>query len=370
MDNLTHSLFGLTLARTPLGRGGRASTVALVLASNAPDIDIVATVGGSAKYLEWHRGPTHGLPGVVGLGLVVAGIGWLIDRQRGSSQPGMNVSFVRLWIVSMIGIVCHVLMDLPTSYGTRPLSPFVWTWFAQDWEPIVDIYLLAILAAGLWFGRVRGPRGSARLTTPGSRNAMLAMTLMLVNYGVRATAHHEAIARARQVFGAQLPAPCAAAPPDGLFERWPHARPPGVDGSSRCLVEIAAMPDFLSPLRWRLIAHLSNAFEVRNVDLLADTRRSPSSDVRLVAVHYPNLWTPVVFQAAQTQLAQVFLGFSRFPAARSVATPDGGATVRWNDLRFASDTSANPRERAPNLFSAVVQLSADGQIVRERLGGP
>ena len=153
MDNLTHSLFGLTLARTPLGRGGRASTIALVLASNAPDIDIVATAGGSAKYLEWHRGPTHGLPGVIGLGLVVAAIAWLIDRKWGSSNANGRTWFVRLWIVSMIGVACHVLMDLPTSYGTRPLSPFAWTWFAQDWEPIVDIYLLAILAAGLWFGR-------------------------------------------------------------------------------------------------------------------------------------------------------------------------------------------------------------------------
>ena len=369
MDNLTHSLFGLTLARTPLGRGGRASTMALVLASNAPDIDIVATVGGSAKYLEWHRGPTHGLAGVVGLGLVVAGIGWAINRRRGPSPVEMNASFVRLWIISMIGVVCHVLMDLPTSYGTRPLSPFVWTWFAQDWEPIVDIYLLAILAAGLWFGRGMGRQVSTRPSTQAARNAVLAMTLMLVNYGVRATAHHEAIARARQVFGAQLPPPCAQVPPDGLFERWPHAQSATVDDSSRCLIEIAAMPDFLSPFRWRLIAHLSNAFEVRNVDLLSNTPRSPSSDVRLVAVHYPNLWTPVVFQAARTELAQVFLGFSRFPAARSVVTPDGGATVRWNDLRFASDTSRNPRDGAPNLFSAMVQLSADGQVVRERLGG-
>ena len=153
MDNLTHSLFGLTLARTPLGRGGRGSTIALVLASNAPDIDIVATAGGSAKYLEWHRGPTHGLPGVIGLGLVVAAIGWLIDRKWGAPEPADRASFRRLWIVAMIGVACHVLMDLPTSYGTRPFSPFAWTWFAQDWEPIVDIYLLAILAAGLWFGR-------------------------------------------------------------------------------------------------------------------------------------------------------------------------------------------------------------------------
>jgi inner membrane protein len=369
LDNLTHSLFGLTLARTPLG-GRRASTIALVLASNAPDIDIVATAGGSMKYLEWHRGPTHGLPGVIGLGLLVAGIGWLIDRKWGSSDPTSRVPFGRLWIVSMIGVACHVLMDLPTSYGTRPLSPFAWTWFAQDWEPILDIYLLAILAAGLWFGRSPRTPASAAATTGRSRNAVLALGLMMVNYGVRATAHHEAIARAPQVFGAQLPAPCADVASASPFERWPRQiNPRPSDGSSRCLVEIAAMPDFLSPFRWRIIAHLSNAFEVRTVDLLSDRERLTSSDVRLVAVHYPNIWTPVVFQAAQAPVARVFLGFSRFPAARSVVGADGAATVRWNDLRFASDTAPNPRERAPNLFTATVQLNPAGKVVRERLGG-
>src|SRR4051794_20065708 len=50
MDNVTHTLFALTLARTPLGRAGRGTTAALVLASNAPDIDIVATIGGAASY--------------------------------------------------------------------------------------------------------------------------------------------------------------------------------------------------------------------------------------------------------------------------------------------------------------------------------
>src|SRR5262249_43904259 len=145
-----------------------------------------------------------------------------------------------------------------------------------------------------------------------SRMAVLALGLMMVNYGVRATAHREAIARARQVFGAQLPAPCPDHSPDRTFETWPRSPPSTVaDSSSRCLVEIAAMPDFLSPFRWRLIAQLSNAFEVRALDLLNDSDHS--SDVRLVAVHYPNVWTPVVFQAAQSPMAQVFLGFSRFP---------------------------------------------------------
>ena len=107
MDNLTHTLFGATIARTPLGRAGRGTTAALLLASNAPDIDIVATAGGAVKYLEWHRGPTHGPLGIVVLALVTAGLVWIgrriFDRrmydQRSAARDGAptdadNASFL------------------------------------------------------------------------------------------------------------------------------------------------------------------------------------------------------------------------------------------------------------------------------------
>ena len=87
MDNVTHTLFALTLARTPLGCGGRGATAALVLASSAPDIDIVATLGGSASYLTWHRGPTHGPLGVVGLGVLTAVLVWLGGKTIKSWGP-------------------------------------------------------------------------------------------------------------------------------------------------------------------------------------------------------------------------------------------------------------------------------------------
>jgi membrane-bound metal-dependent hydrolase YbcI (DUF457 family) len=370
LDNLTHSLFGLTLARTPLGRGERASTIALLIASNAPDIDIVATAGGAAKYLEWHRGPTHGAFGVVGLGLIAALLVWSGDRVwHKASTPRATLG--RLWAVSMVAVALHILMDLPTSYGTRLLSPFVWTWLAEDWEPIVDIYLLAILGAGLWFGRARIEQRPASLRPSRFGAATIALTLMMLNYGVRAVAHHQAIVRAPQIFGAQLPLPCeSAAPPGRAIERWPLDSPPlAQGGTSRCLVEIAAMPDFVSPFRWRLIAHLSNAYEVRTVDLLASFSSPPrASDVRLIAVHYPNLWTPAVLQAARSPIAQRFLGFSRFPAARSLIAVDGTSTVRWTDLRFISETTPGLRERAPNLFGATIQLDANGNVRRARLG--
>src|SRR5207249_2739548 len=105
LDNLTHTLFALTLARTPLGRAGRGTTVALVAASNAPDIDIVATVRGGVSYLAWHRGPTHGPLGIVGLGVATAAIVWTgrraLDRRLGpdANAPG-NASFGMLASIS------------------------------------------------------------------------------------------------------------------------------------------------------------------------------------------------------------------------------------------------------------------------------
>ena len=154
MDNLTHSLFALTLGRTELGRAGRGTTAALLVASNAPDIDVLSTLGGATQYLRWHRGPTHGPLGLVALSLLTGGAVWmacrLLDRRRNRSDlqppaspvPPGSASFAMLTMVSAIGVLMHILMDLPTSYGTRLLSPFDWHWYGVDWMPIVDVFLL------------------------------------------------------------------------------------------------------------------------------------------------------------------------------------------------------------------------------------
>src|SRR5262249_7406351 len=96
MDNLTHTLFALTLARTSLGRAGRGTTPALVIASNARAAAIVTTAGGALSYLRWHRGPTHGPLGVIGLGLLTAVIVWmgrrLLDRPPHSVSRWIDVA--------------------------------------------------------------------------------------------------------------------------------------------------------------------------------------------------------------------------------------------------------------------------------------
>ncbi len=369
MDNVTHSLFGLTLARTPLGRAGRGTTVALLLASNAPDVDIVVTAGGAANYLEFHRGPTHGPLGVLGLAALVAALVWFGRRRFDRRAVEPAASFGQLWAVAIVGVMCHVLMDLPTSYGTRPLSPFSWTWFAFDWMPIVDVYLLAILGAGLWFGKSRND--DPGLVRRRRRYAQVALILMAVNYGVRATAHFSAVARARDVFGDRLPEWCAdAVLPSRSIDRWPRWRTAEspANRSTRCLIEVAAIPSFVSPFRWQLIAHTTAAYEIRDVNLLSAVSSRVTVTAPRQSVRVPNQWTQAVMTAAQAPIAQVFLGFSRFPAARSALASDGTVVVRWSDMRFvqgAVDESRNPRR---GLFGATVIVGTDGRVLEQRLG--
>jgi hypothetical protein len=276
--------------------------------------------------------------------------------------------------ISIVGVLCHVLMDLPTSYGSHLLSPFDWHWYAFDWMPIIDIYLLAALATGLLIGQ--------RWRTTRRLNAVLVLAFMAANYGVRLAAHERALDLAPQALGPLLPERCPGAPDRPVVDRWPmpEAAAPA-DSSARCLVEIAALPGFGSPFRWRLVAKLTNGYLVHDVSVLdARFRETPSDDDApwRLTLSYPNLWTPVVFQAAVTKPARVFLGFSRFPTVRVYVNGDGVTTVMWTDVRFAAaapgvrrgDARFEPdRERPqPNLFGATVRIDANGQLMDARLG--
>jgi membrane-bound metal-dependent hydrolase YbcI (DUF457 family) len=380
LDNLTHSLFGATLARTALSRAGRGTTIALIVASNAPDIDIVTTAGGAVRYLEWHRGMTHGPIGIVGLGAVTAGLVWIGRRwydQRWSkvaasesrvhSEPAheANASFGMLLAVSILGVLLHVLMDLPTSYGTRLLSPFDWHWFAVDWMPIVDIYLLMALVIGL-LGR----------STPAQRRAKAAfvLLLMMTNYGIRAAAHHQALVIAPRLFGPTLPQPCdppAASTP--IVDSWPRgAAPSDPLPGKRCLVEMIALPSFTSPFSWRIVAQMSNAYEIKDIDVLDRRYREPESESEApwrTTIRYPNVWTPTVQKASTTHLGQAYLGFSRMPAARSAVDAQGVTTVRWTDMRFVGGLPGMDQRASRAVpFTASVRIGLDGQILAQTLG--
>ena len=371
LDNLTHSLFGVTLARTPLSRAGRGTTAALVLASNAPDVDIVTTAGGAVKYLEWHRGMTHGPIGVVGLAVISAALVWCArpyaDRRWPPKTGAANASFGMLVAVSLIGVLLHVLMDLPTSYGTRLLSPFDWHWFAVDWMPILDIYLLMALVIGL-LGR----------STPSQRRAKAAFVLLLMatNYGVRAAAHHQALEVAPRLFGPTLPPPCdppaASNSPDRFVAACHHARRRRRRASAassrwrRCRRSPRRSPGGSSrrcrtPTRCTTSICSTSVIAIQRTDRL----RTVADDAALsrTSGRRPSS------RRRRRRLGQVFLGFSRMPAARSAVDAHGVTTVRWTDVRFAGGSLALDQQGPrTNPFTATVRIAPDGQILDQFLG--
>jgi inner membrane protein len=383
VDNATHTLFALTLARTSLGRAGRGTTMALVIASNAPDIDFVTTVGGAGSYLTWHRGPTHGPLGVLGLGVMTAALVWgtrhLLHsiRRNGSAPPNIDVrqttaarnarppenvdAPLRLLIpIAMLGVLFHVLLDLPTSYGTRLLSPFDWRWFTLDWMPIVDVYLLTALATGLVIGTIS--------PAAGRRNAAMVLALVAANSGVRAVAHDQALAQAPRLFGPRLPPLCEPqASRRAVIDHWPRERAAIAPVSGRrCLIELVALPSFRSPFKWRVVAHLTNAYELHDVDLLDRRLRRPPEQSEALwrrTVYVRNVWTPSVFAAASTDAARAFLGFARLPAVvRATADSAGGVTVQWTDLRFGAPFAPTDRPVGrTDLFTVAVRVAPDGQ---------
>src|SRR5262245_35190376 len=113
MDNLTHTLTGLMLSRAGLNIWCPRATPVLILAANAPDIDVISTFfGGSTEYLHHHRGFTHGLvmaPAMAALAVLVAGL----------AVRGRKMQWCRAFLVALIGVLSHLLMDWTNIYGIR-----------------------------------------------------------------------------------------------------------------------------------------------------------------------------------------------------------------------------------------------------------
>ncbi len=341
MDNITHSLFALTLSGAGLRRAGRGATAALVIASNIPDIEMLtAFTGGRAEMLAAHRGPTHG---PLGLGLAVAtaaGV-WLFQRwfRRGRD----SATFLALLGVSVIGVLGHIAMDLATSYGTRVLSPFSGVWYGVDWMPIVDVYLWAILLAGLLAGLKR-PEWRTRA-------AVLALLLTGGDYALRAAAHAAALHDAIAIQEAALPGSTRGV--GETFHYLDHQEPAALP---------AALPTFFSPFRWRLVLRTPRGFTVEEISVFG--HRAPENVIR-----FPDQRGGAVALASRAPLAQMFMGFSRFPSAEALPRKDGGVTVHWYDMRYAErPTDPNDHRRHTSPFGVWVQLSPSGRIVAQGLG--
>src|SRR5579885_1374340 len=109
MDPLTHTATGIFLSRAGLSRWTPAATPILILAANAPDVDILAAAGGSLNYLHYHRHITHSLAALPVLALASAGL-------TAALWPGKKIRWPGAFWAALIAAASHLLLDLTNSY--------------------------------------------------------------------------------------------------------------------------------------------------------------------------------------------------------------------------------------------------------------
>jgi inner membrane protein len=159
MDNLCHTLVGAAMAEAGLKRRTRWGSVALMVAANLPDLDVLVFATDTPA-VSFRRGWTHGVLAQVLLPWALAGVFVLLARLR--ARPGENASsappFRPLWLVALgyLGVYSHVFLDYLNNYGVRLLAPFDWHWFYGDAVFIIDPWLWSTLGLGVWLARRRG----------------------------------------------------------------------------------------------------------------------------------------------------------------------------------------------------------------------
>src|SRR5207253_5466015 len=72
-----------------------------------------------------------------------------VARRRGRT----DVRPRSILLLSYLGVLVHVAMDLLNNYGVRLLMPFSQHWFYGDVLFIIDPWMWLLLGAGIWLAR-------------------------------------------------------------------------------------------------------------------------------------------------------------------------------------------------------------------------
>ncbi len=356
MDNLTHSLVGLGVAKAGLERLSPGATALCIVAANAPDADVVTTIWGRWVYLHHHRGITHSIVGVIVLALLLPlifyGAERIVARIRGTPA---RFKLKGLMIASLVATATHPLMDWTNNYGVRPFLPWSSRWFYGDLVFIIDPWFWLVLGGacflltargwwrtGLWallalattYGVVVLPlrNPAAQIPIPvriawvagivsliiawklglekryGSRIALAALMFLLLYCGGLWVMHAWAYGEAERL--AQ----------DFAATRGERVR------------RLAAMPTLANPTLWRCVAETDSGSTFRfNHDVNGNS--GPLRDV--VLYESPSGKEAAVVEAARRdERSKVFLDFARFPVTETRGDCLTEMFVQFADLRY------------------------------------
>ena len=293
MDNLCHTLVGAALAEAGLKRRTRYGSATLMIASNLPDIDVLVFAT-STPSVAFRRGWTHGILADLFLPILLTlAILLLARRSRAGGRDASGDPPIRpgpLLLLSYIGVILHILMDVLNNYGVRLLMPFSQHWFYGDVLFIIDPWLWIVLGAGVWLARRR------RSVAPARGSLVLATAYVFAM-----------IVSARAARGE-------------IIDRWQQA-----EGTPPQALMVGPVP--ITPLRRQVIIDAGDRYETGT---FAWQPRNVRFDPGAVA---KNNADPRVAAARDAPNIRAFLVWSRFPFW-TLEPAAGGTRVTVGDMRF------------------------------------
>lgn len=183
MDSITQVALGAAVGEAILGRkaGFKAAAWGGFLGT-LPDLDVLANpLLDQVSELYFHRGITHSF-----LFTLIAAplIGWTLSKIHSSTDATVkNWSVFAFWI-----LLTHILIDLPTSYGTQIFQPFTNHPFATDSLFIIDPVFTVPLLLGLLSALILRRRGTLG-TTLNRAGLVLAALYYLWGHAIKSHVH-------------------------------------------------------------------------------------------------------------------------------------------------------------------------------------
>jgi inner membrane protein len=342
MEPVTHFLTGACLARTGFNRRTAYATLAMTLAAEAPDIDVIWGVRGPLASFQHHRGITHTFLGAPFVALAVTGIVWVWHRFR-KQPPPIPPRWLILWLLCLLGCLSHIFLDWTNNYGVRPFFPFNPRWYSLDiafiLEPVVFAALLTGLVMPAIFGLADREIGAGKPLFRGRRWAIAAMVLIGIDLGVRAVEHHRALHILDNTrFGDQA------------------------------MVRSGAEPYPVDPFHWFGIVETPGYYQTSMVDTRKETATTNDRD----DIIFKPPVTAATMAAKKSWLGRVYLDWAKFPvvtdrgpanltASDDLAPQPQDTAVEFRDLRFAYSFLSRT-QRGRSALTAWVYVTPSGSI--------
>lgn len=353
MDPVTHLMTGAVLARSGFNRKAAYATLAMTLAAEIPDLDVLWSVRGPVAAFQHHRGWTHAFLGLPLEAAVIVAAVWLFHRwrlKRGKTvDHAAPVRWGLLYLFAIVALLSHLLLDWTNNYGLRPFFPFNPRWYAGSLVFIIEPVLFALLVIGLvapaLFGLINSEVGVRKPKFRGRGWAIAALIGIAALWGWRAVEQHSAVQLAM----------------NGQYG--------DVQGNVQIL-RVTAEPYPINPYMWHVIVETPDFYQLATVNALDGTI---TANDRTDAIYKP-AETAATLAAKRSWLGRVYLDWSEIPLVTPIGTdPFTGVTrVSFEDLRFMYDTPFTRSRENPPLagevsvdnLGTVTDMEMDGHVQR------